>query len=231
MKAVLFDFADTLATGVPCWEWPQIAACREQGLAVSPEAVKAAIRRIWGPIEGCAHPEASGDEAGYARWIGAIEAAILRELGLGAGADVGARRVMALQADPTSYRLFPEVPAVLAALRGAGLRLAIVSNNHWRLPELVAGLGIGPWFDAIVSSARVGYRKPRPEIFVAALDRLGVAPDEAASVGDDRVNDVEGAERVGLAAILLDRRRAANCQAIHDLRELRTILRRRAAGL
>lgn len=205
MKAILFDFADTLATGHPCWELPQVVACREQGLTVSPTEVKAAIWRVWRDREGCAHREASRDEASYSVWIGAIEAAILRELGLADGVEAAARRVMELQADPASYRVFHDVAPALAQLRAQGVRLAIVSNNGWWLPDLVAGLGLAEFFDAVITSARVGYRKPRPEIFAFALEAVGVAPSDALFVGDDYENDVRGAQAAGLGAVRVNR--------------------------
>lgn len=222
MKAILFDFADTLATGHPCWEWPQIVACREQGLTVSPSEVKAAIRRIWRDREGCAHPEASRDEASYTCWISAIEAAILRELGLADGIEAAVRRVIELQSDPASYVIFPEVPHALAHLQAKGLRLGIVSNNGWWLPDLVKQLGLAAFFDAVVTSARVGYRKPRSEIFVHALEAIGATTEEALFVGDDYENDVLGAQAAGLRAVHLDRRDDVDGDddAISDLREL-----------
>ena len=65
--------------------------------------------------------------------------------------------------------------------------------------------GLGRHFDAVVVSAELGVGKPEPEIFAAALDRLGVAPDEAAMVGDTIDRDVVGASAAGLAAIWLNR--------------------------
>lgn len=222
MKAVLFDFADTVATGRPCWEWPQIVACRERGLSVSPADVKAAIWRIWKDREGCAHVEASHDEVSYTAWIGAIETAILRDLGLTGDLAAAARRVMELQADPASYQVFPDVPEAIDQLRARGLRLGIVSNNGWWLPDLVAGLGLAEFFDTIITSARVGYRKPRPEIFAAALEAIGVPSGEALFVGDDYENDILGARAAGLGAALIDRfgRSGGNSTTLTDLREL-----------
>src|SRR5579884_1519539 len=77
---VFFDFAGTLVEGVPNWEYPQIVACAECGVSVTPARVKAAIWKVWGPIEGCTHVEASASEDAYLEWIGAIERDILRGL-------------------------------------------------------------------------------------------------------------------------------------------------------
>jgi putative hydrolase of the HAD superfamily len=47
--------------------------------------------------------------------------------------------------------------------------------------------------------------KPDPSIFRAALDRLGVAPENAAMVGDSPEDDVEGARALGMLGFLVDR--------------------------
>lgn len=206
---VFFDFAGTLVEGVPSWEHPQVVACAECGLTVTPAQVKAAIWKVWEPLEGCAHVDASRDEATYAGWIGAIERQILAGLGVSESAlDQAARRVMELQIAPSSYRVYPDARPALEELRRRGLRLGIISNFAWRLPDLVAGLGLADRFELILTSARAGYRKPRPEIFEQALVRAGVAPDRALYVGDDPECDEAGARAVGIRSLLIDRRRA-----------------------
>jgi putative hydrolase of the HAD superfamily len=104
-----------------------------------------------------------------------------------------------------AWRVFPEVPDALAALRARGLRLAVVSNFDGRLPGLLAALGLGALFDAVVYSSRAGAAKPAPAIFAAALAALGEAPDAVVHVGDGVEADVGGARAAGLRAVLVDR--------------------------
>lgn len=104
-----------------------------------------------------------------------------------------------------AWEVYPEVPATLAALKRLGLPLAVVSNWDDRLPPLLDALGIGRSFDAIVYSAAVGVEKPDPRIFLYALERLGVAPEEAVHVGDCTREDVEGALAAGMEALHLVR--------------------------
>ena len=59
------------------------------------------------------------------------------------------------------------------------------------------------FFDVIVTSADVGYRKPHPKIFLAALEKINVKPFEAVFVGDDPIRDVLGAKNVGMKTILI----------------------------
>jgi putative hydrolase of the HAD superfamily len=102
-----------------------------------------------------------------------------------------------------SVRL-PEAPGALEALRGLGLRLAVVSNSNGTVARLLEGLGLARWLDAIVDSTIVGFEKPDPRIFHHAAAALGVAPAETVHVGDLYSIDVLGARAAGARAILLD---------------------------
>lgn len=104
-----------------------------------------------------------------------------------------------------AWEVYPEVSAALAALARLGLRLAVVSNWDERLPPLLDDLGLGRRFDAVVYSAAVGVEKPDPRIFLHALERLGVAPEDAVHVGDSAREDVEGALAAGMEALHLVR--------------------------
>jgi FMN phosphatase YigB (HAD superfamily) len=59
-------------------------------------------------------------------------------------------------------------------------------------------------FAATIYSMEVGHAKPRPEIFAAAVQRLGVAAHEILHVGDNERTDVRGALAAGFRAIRLD---------------------------
>jgi putative hydrolase of the HAD superfamily len=121
-----------------------------------------------------------------------------------------------------AWELFPEVPEVLADLRDRGLKLAVISNWDERLPGVLAGLGIGELFSAIVYSAAVGVEKPDRRIFDHAIQLLGTSPERALHVGDREVEDCEGALAAGLSAALrLDRRGRRG-----ELRDLRGVLSR-----
>jgi putative hydrolase of the HAD superfamily len=78
-------------------------------------------------------------------------------------------------------------------LRDRGLAVAVVSNWDISLHDRLASLRI-----PVVTSAEAGARKPQPEIFRLALERLGVAPERALHVGDSG-DDEDGARAAGLA--------------------------------
>jgi len=108
----------------------------------------------------------------------------------------------ALDAMPTAA---PDAVATLAGLRERGLHLALISNTS-RTPgrylrEVMAHLGLSAAFDVLVFSDEVEMAKPNRAIFAYALERLGVAADETAHVGDDIWLDCEGARQSGLHVI------------------------------
>ena len=119
-----------------------------------------------------------------------------------AGALARSTRIM--YTDATSFSLYEDTVPALEALRQAGWRHVILSNHVPELPNLVRELGILPLFDDVISSALIGYEKPHPEAFAVGLRAAG-EPDEVWMVGDNLVADVQGAEAVGIPAILVRR--------------------------
>jgi putative hydrolase of the HAD superfamily len=82
---------------------------------------------------------------------------------------------------------------------------AIASNAPFppaMMHRQVRSNGLAERVDAVVFSSEVGRRKPAPELYQAALDRLGVAAPEALYVGDRLLEDYDGPRRVGMRAIL-----------------------------
>jgi putative hydrolase of the HAD superfamily len=92
----------------------------------------------------------------------------------------------------------PGAPETLERLRGRGLRLGVVANWDWSLPEHLELLGLDRLVDTVLTSARAGAAKPDPAIFELALDELGVSASRALHVGDEPI-DEEGARAAGLA--------------------------------
>ncbi|KAM7505280.1 hypothetical protein LguiB_004184 [Lonicera macranthoides] len=96
----------------------------------------------------------------------------------------------------------PNAEKVFESLRKAGVKIAIVSNFDTRLRPLLRALNCDHWFDAVAVSAEVAAEKPNPTIFLKACDLLGVKPEDAVHVGDDRRNDIWGARDAGCDAWL-----------------------------
>lgn len=89
----------------------------------------------------------------------------------------------------------------IRALRDAGLRLGLLTNNvkefgdHWR-----ATFPVDELFEIVVDSSHVGMRKPEPEIYLLTCEQLGIAPGEAVFV-DDNADNIAAAARLGMATV------------------------------
>ena len=64
-------------------------------------------------------------------------------------------------------------------------------------------LGIGEFFNVVVVSEEVGWRKPSSQIFQAALHKLQVSAGEAVYVGDSPIEDIKGAKEAGLKTVFV----------------------------
>ena len=130
-------------------------------------------------------------------------------------------------------RIDQNAKAMLEQLHGK-YKLGIVSN--FAIPECVLKLlkadGLDGFFEAIVVSGAVNKRKPSPEIFISALEMLGVSASETAFVGDTIDADVEGPKAVGMKVIYIERREQKKSekfcpdQTIKSLNELPLALER-----
>ena len=110
------------------------------------------------------------------------------------------------------WALYPDVAACLRALKERGLALGVVSNWDAGLEGLLRDLRLLPYFDTVVSSAVVGYRKPDPVIFDLACEQLGVEAKRVVHVGDRPDADGDGAAAAGIRPVIIDRHDAeAGC--------------------
>ena len=90
-------------------------------------------------------------------------------------------------------------------------RLGIVSNFYGNLAQICADTGIARHVRVIVDSAVIGFEKPDPRIFQAALDALDVKPEAAVFVGDSLPRDMQGARDLGMRHILVAANGATAC--------------------
>ena len=102
-----------------------------------------------------------------------------------------------------NFELYDDVIPVLDALRRAGLKIGLVSNSARDVHAFARHHALE--IDAGISSFHHGKTKPHASIFRAVLDLLGVAPTEAAMVGDTIEADIDGALALGMRAVLVDR--------------------------
>jgi len=105
-----------------------------------------------------------------------------------------------------SLKLEEHVPLVLQELKKK-YRLGLVSNFAYppAIKQTLRKFRLSKFFDIIVISGDVGWRKPSPKIFEKALEALHVSVSEAMFVGDAPFHDIAGARQVGMKTVLLRR--------------------------
>jgi putative hydrolase of the HAD superfamily len=137
--------------------------------------------------------------------------------------EIGAGELTQALLAALQFRPYPEVPGVLEELRRRGRRLVVASNWDASLPQTLQTLGLLERVDGVVTSAQCGAPKPDPLVFQRALELAGVPARSALHVGDSPEEDLEGARRAGIQAILIvrdGRPAVAGERSIASLREL-----------
>ena len=209
-RAVFFDAGETLLAPHPSFAEIFVAVLAEHGRRVVIERVEEA--RV---AAGTSFDElATG--AGITTWSTSpsvsrrfwrlVYGTIFEHLGV---EDPGGTLAEALYERFTrfeSYRLFDDVLPTIGAIRDAGVAVGLISNFEEWLEEMLTAWEVTTLFEPIVVSGREGVEKPDPAIFRLAVERAGVAPEDAVYVGDHPRIDAAAAEAVGMASILIDRR-------------------------
>jgi putative hydrolase of the HAD superfamily len=116
--------------------------------------------------------------------------------------------IAAMRRAVTQQGLVPVPGAVetISELRARGLSVGLITVCTDDVPALWPETSFQGLFDAEVFSCSVGLRKPDPRIYLLACEQLGVEPREALFVGDGANDELAGAERVGMTAVLVERR-------------------------
>jgi putative hydrolase of the HAD superfamily len=201
VRAVLFDVDFTLAKPGPEFG-PEgyVRAAERCGLTIDPS--KHADARAAALADLQKHPELEHDEE---IWI-AFSQRMLR--GMGAEGERVRDCAVAIEqawARAEHFEIYEDVLPVLDELRRQGIGIGVVTNGARDLDEFIDHHGLREHVDVAVSSRAHGRVKPHESIFRAALDELGVEPEDAAMVGDSPEDDIEGARALGMRALLLDR--------------------------
>lgn len=101
-------------------------------------------------------------------------------------------------------RLYDDAVPFLTKLRASGILIALVSNCGDTTRSLLEYAGVIPLVDSVVLSCEVGSIKPSPQIYVSALEDLGVAAADAVFI-DDQPGFCAGADAVGVRPVQISR--------------------------
>ena len=226
IKAVFFDFYNTLATYYPPREEFYVNICRELGISVEAKALFSSLATtdIFYRNENSRSPI---DKRTQEEKINFYIEYVTRILG-GAGVEIGRDKALQILAkireNKWEFRVYDDTLSTLKEIDKRGLTLGLISNVVQDMESTYTELGLQPYLDFKVTSAEVGYDKPRPEIFMAALKKAKVKSKEAIYVGDQYDVDIIGARGVGIKAVLIDRNNyfsdITDCPRIHSLTEI-----------
>lgn len=216
-KAVLFDGYGTLFEDamVPLRELCD-RIIQRNGLALGPDAFLEAWDRHFFPlIRGDFITLREADVVSLERLFGELKIA-----------DAAHLHVDRLFDRFNSAPIYPDVRPTLTGLDGCAT--GILSNAD--VENIDGALRANDLqFPVVITSEGVRCYKPRPEIFLNALNTLGCEPETVLYVGDSQEDDVAGAGRVGLRVAWLNRRGEALRQGIprpdYEIGDLREVLK------
>lgn len=206
-RMVFFDAGMTLIQPVPEFRDGIQHVLHENGFEVlredlekhSADAVQFLITEI-----NSGRRYAVSDEADEEFWGDVYERLVMR-LGFNGDSRALGLKIYYFYRQFHSFDLFPNSLPMLQTLADRGFRLGVISNFSTMLQGVFELRGLRDFFDPFIVSAEVNLQKPDPEIYVLAMERADVAPDDCVMVGDNPVDDVRGAAAAGVRGVLIDR--------------------------
>lgn len=200
-SAVFFDAGNTLFTEATSRAEIYCSAGRRHGIQVDLESMREAM--------GLAHDrlprEIEGAFRYSERWFRVFVETVFGSVGFHGDFDALATDLIAQYRERSTFRVFDDVRPTLKRLKGAGIRLGVISNWSPSLPALLGKLGFESDFEFVLASALARCEKPDSTIFRRALAACSLPPERCLHIGDRIDNDVEGASAVGIDARLIDR--------------------------
>lgn len=207
VRGVIFDAVGTILRPAPPFPVIYQAAARRFGVELDQAAIFAKFVTAFG-----ASDEHDRTVLGYRdseqrerdRWH-AIVSSVFSDFVAGHALDTLFEELFAHYGRPESWQLYVDVPACWRALRQRGYRVGIGSNYDSRLQTVVDGQPPLNENDGLFISSLVGYRKPAREFYQAIATAWQLRPEQLLMVGDDWLNDYEGALDAGWHSLFLDR--------------------------
>ncbi len=228
IRAIFFDWFYTLARFEPPRHQLYSQAFREFDVELPPEKVMRGILVADQYVfeENAKSPVTERSPEAQVKVYIHYPKAILTEAGAKVPRDLPLKILKRVreQFKKMAFALFDDVLSTLKTLKQQNFILGLLTNLDSDMAPICRGLGLEPYLDFVVTSKEAGADKPKPPIFLAALDKAGVNASEAVHVGDQYKFDVIGARAVGITSILIDRYdmhpEVSDCPRIHSLTEL-----------
>lgn len=183
---------------------------REHGVEVTDESLNESFARAFASAKPPIFPSADPEEIPEQEfeWWRMIALSTFQDAGvLGQFADFTDffDQLYHYFATSKPWLIYPDVIPALEKWQAVGIELGIVSNFDSRLRLVLKELKLDEFFTSVTISTLAGAAKPEPKIFATALEQHHCEPQEAWHIGDSYQQDYQGARKVGLRAIWLNR--------------------------
>jgi putative hydrolase of the HAD superfamily len=110
---------------------------------------------------------------------------------------------MRLEMIRQTLRPKPDALATLATLSQQGYKIGLLSNCSIEIPLLWPETPFAGLFDALIFSSRESLKKPHPDIYHLACERLGVSPGQCLYIADGENYELAAAAKIGLHTALI----------------------------
>ena len=233
IKALFFDWFNTLADFEPPRYKLYQQFFQKFGVKLSPEDINrgVSIADRYFSEENVKSPVAKRSQQEQMKVYLRYPEAMLAEAEISVPSDVPLKVLQEVEHQfqkGSSFVLFDDVLSALETLKRRNMRLGLLTNATRDTIAVYRKLGLDPYLDFVVTSEEAGAGKPKPTIFLTALDRAEVSATEAVHVGDQYEIDVVGARGVGITPVLIDRYdiypEITDCSRIRSLSELSQVL-------
>ena len=207
IRALFFDLYGTLAHFEPSREKIQILAAREHGHSITEEGVTKGYKVAdeFMANQNAIRAVRSMSSTEQSMFFTQYEQHVLEGAGLYVNSETAKRIWHTVRSQQYTMVLFPDVLPSFATLNKKGLTLGVISNVASTGDVIGLELGLTGKVNMIITSLEIGFEKPHPQIFLEALERAEVRPEEAMHIGDQPKSDVDGARAIGINPILMDR--------------------------
>jgi putative hydrolase of the HAD superfamily len=221
-KALLFDLGYTLINSLAS----EAVFCKvlgSFGIQIPVEKIREALARTENEF-GNVKNEPTYGKVSYEEFWNGWDSRVLRHLGLPENKKV-VDGTLAKWFDYAGIKAYSEVKNTLCKVKQMGLKTGIISDAYEEDINLILEKAHlkNELFDIKIGANTIKKIKPHPDVFKYALSKLYTKPNEALFIGDAVETDYKGAEKVGIKAILIQRKKEqtqANLRTIRSLEEI-----------
>ena len=207
IKAIFFDFYNTIARFDPPRETLQLSLCKEFDMNVTYAGIRKGYAHAdrYMAREIAKLPLNKRNDQQIKEFFGEYQRLVL----LGSGIDVGSELAYTMFSELSNmdygFGLFEDVMPTMDSLKSKGISMGIISNYDGNMKDVCRDLGLSTFLSFIITAEETGIAKPHPGIFIEALKRMNIEARHSMHVGDQYDTDIIGATRAHINPVLIDR--------------------------